>query len=77
MKKNHAKFVRQKRNHVDKWAEKKKIHALKIFNPPPPVIANRPPLSIDLKSPVSGQFFSLLYKIIELAVFIILTRIIS
>ena len=28
-------FVRQKRNHVDKWAEKKKIHALKIFNPPP------------------------------------------
>ena len=56
---------------------KKKIHALKIFNPPPPVISNGPPLSIDLKSPVSRQFFPLLYKIIELAVFIILTRIIS
>ena len=33
-KKKSAKFVHQKKNHVDKWAEKK-IHALKILNPLP------------------------------------------
>ena len=45
-KKNRAKFVPQKKNLADKWAEKK-IHALKIFHlpPPPPVISNGPSLN--------------------------------
>ena len=33
-KKNCAKFVHQKKNHVDKWAEKE-IHALKFLTHPP------------------------------------------